>query len=66
LVIASPLGGEAPIDKSSVELFKNDESCVNFYATKKELWADTERLESLLGRAKEFAAIFYVGGHGRK
>jgi putative intracellular protease/amidase len=50
---------------SSVELFKNDESCVNFYATKKSLWENTQKLESLLGHAKEYAAIFYVGGHGR-
>ncbi|KAH8799071.1 class I glutamine amidotransferase-like protein [Xylogone sp. PMI_703] len=64
LVVASPLGGEAPIDLSSVELFKEDTSCVNFFSANKALWENTEKLESFLGHAKEYAAIFYVGGHG--
>jgi len=64
LIVASPLGGEAPIDMSSVELFKDDASCANFFASKKSLWKNTQKLESFLGHAKEYSGIFYVGGHG--
>jgi hypothetical protein len=50
----------------SVELFKNDAYCVEFANTKQKIWTETEKLESFLGRAKEFTAILYVGGFGRK
>lgn len=39
---------------------------MEFAQTKEELWMETEKLESFLGRAKEFTAILYVGGFGRK
>jgi len=64
IVIASPAGGKAPLDPSSVEASKDDETSVSFLNTKQELWEKTEKLSSFLGRAKEFDAIFYVGGHG--
>jgi putative intracellular protease/amidase len=64
LTIASPKGGEAPLDPSSVEMFKDDTS-VNFLNTQKALWTKTEKLSDMLPRANEFDAIFYVGGHGR-
>ena len=54
------------LDPVSVELFKGDAYCVEFAQTKQKLWTETEKLDSFLGRAKEFDAIFYVGGFGRK
>lgn len=66
IVVASPAGGEAPVDPSSVEATKDDEPCVTFLKEKSSVWKTTAKLESLLGHAAEFAAIFYVGGHGRK
>lgn len=66
ITIASPNGGEAPLDQGSVEAFKEDAEATKFYKTKEALWKNTEKLSSFLGRAKEFDAIFYVGGHGRK
>jgi hypothetical protein len=66
LVIASPEGGATICDPVSVELFKNDKVCVDFKDTKESLWMNTEKLESFLGKAKEFDTIFYVGGFGRK
>lgn len=64
LVFASPKGGVAPIDQGSVEAFKADPSSSEFFKTKKALWENTEKLSSFLGRASEFDAIFYPGGHG--
>jgi len=64
IIISSPKGGETVLDPVSVELFKNDDSCVEFANTKSDLWLNTEKLESFLGRANEFTAIFYVGGFG--
>jgi len=37
---------------------------MEFAQTKEKLWMETEKLESFLGRAKEFTAILYVGGFG--
>ncbi|KAF4625741.1 hypothetical protein G7Y89_g12422 [Cudoniella acicularis] len=64
LTIASPKGGATVLDPISVQLFKDDAYCVEFAATKQKLWTETEKLESFLGRAKEFSAILYVGGFG--
>jgi len=64
VVVASPAGGEAPLDLNSVEAFKDDVKSTNFLKTKEALWKNTEKLSSFLGHAKEFEAIFYVGGHG--
>ncbi|KAJ5197912.1 ThiJ/PfpI family protein [Penicillium cinerascens] len=63
LTIASPKGGEAPLDPSSVEMFK-DETSVNFLNSQKALWKNTEKLSDMIPRVGEFDAIFYVGGHG--
>jgi hypothetical protein len=66
ITIASSEGGSSAIvDPVSIEQFKGDAYCVEFLDTKQELWKHTEKLESFLGRAKEFAAILYVGGFGR-
>ncbi|KAK3352661.1 DJ-1/PfpI family protein [Lasiosphaeria hispida] len=64
VTVASPKGGVAPLDAGSVEMFKNDPSSVKFLNQNKELWENTEKLESFLGKADQFDAIFYPGGHG--
>lgn len=65
LTIASPKGGEAPLDPSSVEMFKSDATSTKFLAEQKALWTNTHKLSDVLARADEFDALFYVGGHGR-
>jgi len=64
IIIASPKGGEAPLDPSSVEMFKEDAEAVKFLKEKESLWKNTQKLSEFLGRAEEFEAIFFVGGHG--
>lgn len=59
------MGGAAPLDPSSVEASKDDKVSTDFLK-KEHLWKDTVKLESLVGKAKEYDAIFYVGGHGRE
>ncbi|KKA26551.1 hypothetical protein TD95_003686 [Thielaviopsis punctulata] len=63
-IFASPQGGVAPLDPASVEMFKDDASGQAFLANNKSLWENTEKLSSLAGRAAEFDAIFFPGGHG--
>ncbi|CCE29197.1 hypothetical protein E4U22_006676 [Claviceps purpurea] len=63
IVVASPKGGVAPLDPASVELFK-DESSVRFLKNNKDVWEKTTPLREFVGRAHEFDAIFYPGGHG--
>ena len=65
ITVASPNGGEAPIDPTSVEWFKDDVS-VNFLNSKQSLWKNTQKLADFAGKAGSFDAIFFVGGHGRK
>lgn len=65
ITIASPAGGASPLDPSSVEASKDDPVSVKFLQTKESLWKQTEKLDSFLGKAGEFEAIFFVGGHGR-
>jgi putative intracellular protease/amidase len=66
IVIASPNGGEAPLDPGSVDASKDDAQSQNFFINKSALWKNTQTLSSLLGHANEFEAIFFVGGHGRQ
>lgn len=66
IVVASPAGGEAPLDPYSIESTKDDPACVAFLRENKNVWGETVKLSSLLGRSAEFAGIFYVGGHGRE
>lgn len=66
ITIASPKGGATILDPVSVQLFKDDAYSMEFAQTKEKLWTETEKLESFLGRAKEFTAILYVGGFGRR
>jgi len=64
LTIASPKGGEAPLDPSSIEPFEKDEPSVSFLNNQQSLWKNTVKLSEVVSKAKEFDAIFYVGGHG--
>lgn len=61
----SPAGGKAPLDPSSVEMFKEDAESQKFLKEKSALWENTEKLSDYIGKASQFDAIFYVGGHGR-
>lgn len=64
IVVASPQGGEAPLDPSSVEAFKNDAISTKFLSHHENLWKNTHKLSEFVGKAKDFEAIFFVGGHG--
>jgi len=64
IIVASPKGGEAPLDQGSVEAYKEDASSVDFLKNKSSIWKNTEKLENFLGRANEFDALFVPGGHG--
>ncbi|KAN0066256.1 hypothetical protein ACQY0O_000350 [Thecaphora frezii] len=66
LVAASPAGGVAPLDQSSVEAFKDDKDSVKFLndSEAQSFVSNTTPLSQFAGKAGEFAAIFYPGGHG--
>ncbi|KAM0274924.1 hypothetical protein ACHAQH_007733 [Verticillium albo-atrum] len=60
LVIASPKGGEAPIDPYSIEDSKEDKECQTFLDEKSHLWENTEKLENIIGKTSDFVGIFFV------
>lgn len=64
IIIASPKGGEAPLDPSSIEAFKDDPSSAAFLESKSALWKNTKPLADFAGRSGEFDALFFPGGHG--
>ncbi|KAE8143158.1 class I glutamine amidotransferase-like protein [Aspergillus pseudotamarii] len=64
LTIASPKGGEAPLDPSSIKMFESDPVSTKFLNEQQSLWKNTHKLADFLPRVSEFDAIFYVGGHG--
>ncbi|KAJ5124233.1 uncharacterized protein N7515_008058 [Penicillium bovifimosum] len=64
LTIASPNGGEAPLDPASVKAFESDAVSQTFLKEQKTLWTNTHKLSDMVSRVNEFDAIFYVGGHG--
>ena len=66
ITVASPAGGAAPLDQGSVEAFKEDAVSSKFLKEQSALWEKTEKLSDFLGHTKDYAAIFFVGGHGRK
>lgn len=45
-------------------MFKEDPSCTNFLNNHKSVWENTLPLSEVVGRASEFDAIFFPGGHG--
>ncbi|ESZ91424.1 putative chaperone protein HSP31 [Sclerotinia borealis F-4128] len=63
ITIASVLGGASPLDPASIDAAKDDIS-VNFLKTQESLWKNTAPLADFVGKAAEFDAVFYVGGHG--
>ena len=64
ITIASPNGGEAPLDPSSVKAFEKDEESQTFLKTMGSLWKNTQKLSEFVGKSGDYAALFYVGGHG--
>ncbi|KAJ5799441.1 uncharacterized protein N7518_001509 [Penicillium psychrosexuale] len=64
VTVASPKGGEAPLDPASVKMAESDDVSLAFFKEQKALWTNTHKLSDILPRASEFDAIFYVGGHG--
>ncbi len=64
MIFASPLGGAAPVDKSSVESFKEDKECVEFLEQGKPLYENTQKLGDFLGHSNDYVALFIPGGHG--
>ncbi|KAI1196117.1 ThiJ/PfpI family protein [Nemania serpens] len=64
IVTASPKGGVAPLEPASVAMSKDDASAQAFLRERRPVWEETRRLSELRGRAGEFAALFYPGGHG--
>ena len=61
---ASPNGGKAPLDPSSVENFKNDPECQQFLVDEKakQGYENTKKLSEI--NVNDYAALLYVGGHG--
>jgi putative intracellular protease/amidase len=64
LIVASTNGGNVPVDPNSVTMFASDGIAQDFLAHQSALWENTAPLSSFLGHAKEFDAIYFVGGHG--
>ncbi|KAK9439974.1 ThiJ/PfpI family protein [Metarhizium brunneum] len=62
IVVASPKGGIAPLDPSSIDMFKSDESSI--LNNHKSVWEKTTPLKEFIGRSDEFDALFYPGGGG--
>ncbi|EJD48569.1 ThiJ/PfpI [Auricularia subglabra TFB-10046 SS5] len=60
----SPAGANPPVDPSSVQSFKDDAGCTRFLAdeTVRAKFANAKKLSEV--NEKDYAAIFYVGGHG--
>ncbi|KAK3487597.1 class I glutamine amidotransferase-like protein [Neurospora hispaniola] len=69
LTVASPRGGLAPVDPSSIEAAKDDRVSQNFIKseTTKPLFEQTRPLSEFVGNPSAIApysAIFFPGGHG--
>ncbi len=64
VTIASPKGGQPPIDPKSEAPDAQTEETKRFYADKdlKERMANTKKLSDV--KAEDFDAVFYPGGHG--
>jgi putative intracellular protease/amidase len=64
ITIASPKGGEAPVDPYSVESTKDEVSSATFFKEQKLLLSETVKIADLLGQTGKFDALFYPGGAG--
>ncbi|EHA27750.1 hypothetical protein ASPNIDRAFT_137040, partial [Aspergillus niger ATCC 1015] len=65
IMVSSAVGDEALLSPQSIEATKEDPGCVVFLKENSSVWKNTAKLDTLLGKASEFAGIFCVGGHGR-
>lgn len=69
IIIASPQGGEAPLDPASVTAAEtaDDQVARKFLDENRELWTRTVPLHEVLKDVEggDFEGVFYVGGHGR-
>ena len=52
-------------DPSSVEAFKDDPVSKKFMSEDLKYTENTQKLSEFVGKSGDFAALFYVGGHGR-
>ena len=61
---ASPKGGKAPLDPSSVEDYKQDKECQQLLADDKARngYENTKKLSDI--NVHDYLAMVYVGGHG--
>uniref|UniRef100_A0A0K3C6T7 D-lactate dehydratase n=1 Tax=Rhodotorula toruloides TaxID=5286 RepID=A0A0K3C6T7_RHOTO len=61
ITFASPKGGKAPLDPSSVEMFKEDEEATKFLndPEAKQLYENTKKLVDV--KADDYASVLYVG-----
>ncbi|KAL2267246.1 hypothetical protein VTJ83DRAFT_4523 [Remersonia thermophila] len=66
ITVASPLGGAAPLDPSSIDAAADDPISRSFLSEQSALWESTTPVASLLHRgvANGFDALFFPGGHG--
>ncbi|KAI1311868.1 hypothetical protein EDD11_003306 [Mortierella claussenii] len=66
VIYASPKGGKAPLDPSSLEAAKDNKAVQNFLNDKDITHKidTTHKVEEFVGRENEFAAIVYPGGYG--
>jgi putative intracellular protease/amidase len=68
VTLASPAGGHAPLDPSSIDAAVDDPVSRRFLSEQSALWESTIPLASLAATgkdaAREFDAIFFPGGHG--
>lgn len=64
VIVATPNGGQAPIDPKSNEPSFQTEATKRYFmdATAQKVLASTKKLSSV--RHNDFAAVFYPGGHG--
>ncbi|BGO94739.1 hypothetical protein NBRC10512_007314 [Rhodotorula toruloides] len=64
ITFASPKGGKAPLDPSSVEMFKEDEEATKFLndPEAKKLYENTKKLVDV--KADDYASQIFIGGHG--
>ncbi|KAG0358089.1 class I glutamine amidotransferase-like protein [Gamsiella multidivaricata] len=66
IVFASPKGGKAPLDPSSIEAAKDNKTVKDFLNDKNIIHKidNTHKIEEFIGKESEFAAVVYPGGHG--
>ena len=64
ITFASPQGGKAPLDPSSVEAFKDDAECTRFQNDQEAQKLVNETVPLFEVQHTQYLAIFYVGGHG--